>query len=392
MTLQRPLQILAPTRYPWRFNGPRRSRHRIENRNFLPLNWVHQGIEGITAFSPWPPRRFDLIHAFNRIPLGHAPFVIGFESHMPRGFGLETSHYYGVLSRMLASPRCRGIIAISNYAREIFKETHQNSPMRDILYGKLSVRYPNIEIPAEAARPEPVGRAPFVVSFVGNHFARKGGCVAVRMAELALQKKLPVQVEIVSSLQVGRGVWTDPLNDHFYDRYRAALKLPNVRWHATLSNVEVHALFRRSHVSLLATFCDTFGYSAIESMIHGTPVIATRQGALPEFIVHRQNGLLLDLDTAPNGEWIHIAHPDRGSRAYESLVEGEIERMAQVAILEIERLIERPDELYDMRRHARSDAERLFGAQEANAYWDGLYERALTAQEVGDARFRLEAR
>ncbi|WP_091784500.1 glycosyltransferase family 4 protein [Methylobacterium sp. UNC378MF] len=353
---------------------------------------MHQGIEGITAFSPWPPRRFDLIHAFNRIPLGHAPFVIGFESHMPRGFGLETSHYYGVLSRMLASPRCRGIIAISNYAREIFKETHQNSAMRDILYGKLSVRYPNIEIPAEAARPEPVGRAPFVVSFVGNHFARKGGCVAVRMAELALQKKLPVQVEIVSSLQVGRGVWTDPLNDHFYDRYRAALKLPNVRWHATLSNVEVHALFRRSHVSLLATFCDTFGYSAIESMIHGTPVLATRQGALPEFIVHRQNGLLLDLDTAPNGEWIHIAHPDRGSRAYESLVEGEIERMAQVAILEIERLIERPDELYDMRRHARSDAERLFGAQEANAYWDGLYERALTAQEVGDARFRLEAR
>lgn len=392
MTLQRPLQILAPTRYPWRFNGPRRSRHRIENRNFLPLNWVHQGIEGITAFSPWPPRRFDLIHAFNRIPLGRAPFVIGFESHMPRGFGLETSHYYGVLSRMLASPRCRGIIAISNYAREIFKETHQNSAMRDILYGKLSVRYPNIEIPAEAARPEPVGRAPFVVSFVGNHFARKGGCVAVRMAELALQKKLPVQVEIVSSLQVGRGVWTDPLNDHFYDRYRAALQLPNVRWHATLSNVEVHALFRRSHVSLLATFCDTFGYSAIESMIHGTPVIATRQGALPEFIVHRQNGLLLDLDTAPNGEWIHIAHPDRGSRAYESLVEGEIERMAQVAILEIERLIERPDELYGMRRRARSDAQRLFGDQEANAYWDDLYERALTAQGVGEMRLRLETR
>ncbi|MGU3330494.1 glycosyltransferase family 4 protein [Methylobacterium mesophilicum] len=358
----------------------------------MPLNWVHKGIEGVTAFNPWPPRRFDLVHAFNRIPLGSTPFLIGFESHMPRGFGLENSQYFGVLSQMLASPRCRGIIAISNYAKEIFKETHQNNPSRDTLYGKLSVRYPNIEIPSEIARLEPAGRTPFVVAFVGNHFARKGGCVAVRLAELAIQKKLPVQVEIVSSLQVGCGVWTDPLNDHFYDRYRAALTLPNVRWHRTLSNAEVHALFRRSHVSLLATFCDTFGYSAIESMIHGTPVVATRQGALPEFIVHQQNGLLLELDTSPNGEWMHIAYPDRGSRAYEGLVEAEIERMARVAIGEIEQLIDRPDRLDDMRRRARSDAERLFSAQEANVYWDDLYERALTAPEVGDTQLRLEPR
>jgi glycosyltransferase involved in cell wall biosynthesis len=390
--VQRPLRILAPTRYPWRFNGPRQSRHRIENRVFLPLNRVWKGAEGITAFNPWPPRRFDLVHAFNRIPIGTAPFLIGFESHLPRGFGWENSHYYRTLSGILASSRCRGIIAISEHARRMFKLTHANSPLRDILYGKLSVRYPNIEMPAEAAWPEATRPGPFVVSFVGNHFARKGGCVAVRLAEMALRKNLPVQVEIASSLQMGRGVWTDPVSDHFYDRYRALVTLPNVRWHDSLSNAEVHTLFRRSHVSLLATFCDTFGYSAIESMIHGTPVVATRQGALPEFIAHRRNGVLLDLDTTSNGEWIHIEHPDRGSRAYAALVEAEIERMATAALGEIERLIERPDDLAAMRLRARADAERLFGAQEATAYWDERYERALTAEDLGDARLGLESR
>src|SRR6266480_6214358 len=111
------LNILAPTRYPWMFNSPRHSKHNISIRNFLPLNYIHSSIEGVTVFNPFPLCKFDLIHAFNRIPVGVTPFVIGFESHLPRAFGREDGQLFAVLSQMLASKRCRKIVAISQFAR-----------------------------------------------------------------------------------------------------------------------------------------------------------------------------------------------------------------------------------------------------------------------------------
>ena len=78
------LRILAPIRYPWTFNGPRNSEHIIERRSFVPFDWISKKFEAITVFNPLPPRCSDLVHAFNRIPLGSTPFVKGFESHLPR--------------------------------------------------------------------------------------------------------------------------------------------------------------------------------------------------------------------------------------------------------------------------------------------------------------------
>ena len=139
----RRLRILAPTRYPWRFNGPRRSKHAVSNRSFAPFNYLSPRVEGVTVFNPLPPRRFDLIHAFNRIPIGLTPYLIGFESHLPRAFGLERSLYCRTLIHSLNSDRCRGIFAISEHARNIFRRTVRHLPQFPELESKLFVRYPN---------------------------------------------------------------------------------------------------------------------------------------------------------------------------------------------------------------------------------------------------------
>ena len=120
--MSRSLSILAPTRYPWKFNSPKHSRHRISVRHFLPLNYISKKIEGITIFNPLPPRHFDLIHAFNRIPITWLPFIIGFESHLPRGFGIENSAFtFRYMTSRLASDNCRAIIATSEFARRTFR-------------------------------------------------------------------------------------------------------------------------------------------------------------------------------------------------------------------------------------------------------------------------------
>ena len=374
--MSQPLSILAPIRYLWKFNSPKQSRHRISVRTFLPTNYISKKIEGMTIFNPLPPRHFDLIHAFNRIPLSTLPFVIGFESHLPRGFGIENSAFFKSMTSKLASDKCRAIIAISEFARRTFIRMHQRSPYRDLLYQKIQVRLPNILIGEAPDACEPSPQEPISVVFVGNHFGRKGGCVTLRMAELAMVKRLPIAFDIISGFEVGAPSWTDPLKSGYFDRYRELLRLPNVRYHRSLPNASVLELIQRAHFAILTTFSDTFGFSAIEAMANYTPVIATRQGALPEFIEHNKNGILLDLSTDEFGEWIYLG-ADRTSENFARRHREEIERLADAALNAVERMTANGQKYRELRRNARTTAVNLFSAKDATEYWDDLYEASV---------------
>lgn len=369
-------RILAPTRYPWTFNGPRRSRNSVARRSFTPFNKISRRLEGVTVFNPLPPSRFDLVHAFNRIPLGRTPFVIGFESHLPRAFGYEGTAWFAALSAALASDRCRAIVAISEHAADIFRRQHAASPRAREILPKLTVRHPNVEVGLAAERSDR-GHGPLRLCFVGNHFARKGGCVAVRLAELALRARLPVEVTVVSALQVGGAIWTDPKDGGVLDPYLRLLDLPNVRWVRSLPNRDVVALLRASDLTLLPTLGDTFGFSALESMAQGTPVLATAQGALPEVIEHAENGFLLPLPVTAIREWEHLALRDRGTRLFERAFVAEVERLAREAYGIVAGLVDAPERCAAMRRKARRRAREKFGAEEASLFWDRLYAEAI---------------
>jgi glycosyltransferase involved in cell wall biosynthesis len=374
--MDRPLFILAPIRYPWRFNSPKHSIHQISVRTFAPLNYLSKKVEGFTIFNPLPPTHFDLIHTFNRIPISTLPFVIGFESHLPRAFGIEKSPLFKLLAARLASDKCRAIVATSKFASRLFMKMHANSRYRDRLFDKLHVRLPNILIDAaEDACTEPVQDLIQVV-FVGNHFGRKGGCVTLRMAELAHARKLPILFHVISKFEVGAKSWTDPLVSGYFDHYRQLLSLPNVNYHGALPNASVISLIQHAHFAILATFSDTFGYSAIEAMAHYTPVIATTQGALPEFIENEKNGVLLELDTDESGEWIHLKD-DRTTDRFAATHREEVERLAHGALDSIVKMASCEPRYRALRQNARSSAIRLFSATDADKYWDDLYDRAI---------------
>ena len=369
------LDVLAPARYPWRFNSPRFSRHRIEVRRFAPLNYVSRRIEGVTLFNPWPPRRFDLIHAFNRIPLESSPFVIGFESHLPRGFGIEQSRFFARMRAKLAGTRCKAIIAISEYAARQFLRQHAGTTEAETLRAKLLVRYPNLRVPAT---PRTMASGDTVrLVFVGNHFGRKGGSVAVRVAELARARGLSLHLDVVSAFEVGTVSWTDPLSPGYFDADRERLRLPNVTAHGALPNVAVLELVGNAHFSLLPTFSDTFGYSVIESMAQGTPAVVTAQGALPEFVHHGVNGMVLPMATDAVGEWGGFIGADRASSAYAAMHRQEVERLAELTLEAVITATADPDAYQCMRRAAHETASTMFGATEASGWWDELYVRAL---------------
>ena len=388
----RQLTIVAPRGYPWAFNGPRQSRHRVRVRRYLPLNKVLSNLDGITVFSPADTAGADLVHAFNRVPLGLKPFVIGFESHLPRVWGLENSAYERFLFANLLAKRCRRIIAISQYAARNFRENLAAAPVSDdarsLLGAKLEIRYPNLNVPADLPAEREVADE-ISVTFVGTHFGRKGGCVVARMAEMSLGRRLPIRFNVVSSLRVGGPIWTDPSRDDFFDRFLSLLQLPNVTHAMSMPNDRVRALLAKSHVCLLPTFADTFGFSALEAMASGTPVLATAQAALPEIIDDGIDGILLPPALTPgeNG-WIW-PYARRDEIQFERLFGDEVERLAVTGLERLVALLDDPRAYEQMSLAAHRKAQLRFGSDAARAYWDQLYLDCIDGQRI-DRRVRNE--
>ena len=372
------VNVLAPTRYLWTFNSPRFSRHAIERRDFVPLNKVSQQIDGFTIYWSNPLKRHDLIHAFNRVPISLTPYIIGFESHLPRAFGREDKPLFRRMSESLAGDRCRKIIAISETAKRHFLKQHQDSPHLDVLTEKLVVRYPSMPIPDMKFNvPYEAGHL-IRLLFVGNHYLRKGGHVGVKIAQLAKARGVPVQVDIISGMEIGSASWVDPVDPDYLNSVRQELETTDgVVFHQRQPSHRVLELMSQAHFSILPTFSDSFGFSVIESMVNGTPVVLTNQGVFPEFITDGTNGIMINLEVSSLNEWIHMWKHDRASKSFARLFDETSDDLAHQALDRIERLMSDPEAYQAMRRAARSTAERLFCAEKATAFWDSLYEEVL---------------
>ncbi|MEM9669772.1 MAG: glycosyltransferase family 4 protein [Pseudomonadota bacterium] len=271
---------------------------------------------------------------------------------------------------------------MSHYAARSFLEQHKHHPDLEKLKSKLMVRHPNLVIEDNVDIYVPdQDSGPLKLTFVGAHFARKGGCVAVRLAEIAKQRGLPIEVTIISSLQIGGMIWTDPENEEFFQKYLKLLDLPNVRSLGGLPNSQVRAILRRSHFCLLPTFADTFGFSAIESMAEYTPVLGTRICALPEFITDGVNGLLLDLPTNRIGEWAGMDYGKRHTVEYETRFAEAVEQLAQDAITRLEPYLNNRSKLMPLRQMAQRSVLEMFDSRSRSAEWDQLYERVIAEEK-----------
>lgn len=352
---------------------PRVSRHTIVASHFVPFRYLSQAYDGFSVL-PFQAGA-DLIHAHNKIPLGARKMICSFESHMPRRFGLQDrSMVLKTMQKEIESDRCRRLIGMSHYARRQFEFQHQESKAWKQLESKLMVRHPNATSGAYSDKLAGDSCEQLVLTFIGGHFGRKGGCVSVRIADLAMRRGLPVQVNIVSALQAGKSVWTDPTQSGFFDPYLHLLELPNVRHFHSLPNEAVRDLMGQSHFSLLPTFADTFGFSAIESMSEFTPVIGTRCCALPEFIETGINGYLFDLETDALGSWVNPGYARRGDDLYARTYREAVERLAEQITDELEKLVGEPKTIGKLRANARLTAQAMFDADTAATAWDDLYE------------------
>ena len=87
------------------------------------------------------------------------------------------------------------------------------------------------------------------------------------------------------------------VQDEAYARERVLSRVDGdrIRYHGPVGGAaRAKALGGSKGLLHLVNFAEPFGLSVIEAMACGTPVIATRNGSMPELIAHGVNGFLLD--------------------------------------------------------------------------------------------------
>lgn len=321
---------------------------------YVPWKFLRKDplLENTYAFLPYP--RFDIYHLWNGILLNRRPFITSFESYLPRVFhGRRDLHYRAAMGR-LRSPDCRRLLAMSNFARRFFCWQNKDE-VDDALAGKIEVFAGGVSVPEHAIEHRlealaAAGRGPFRCCFVGHEFFRKGGYPVVRAFARLAQSHRDVRLVVVSRLLANDYASREPheRTAEMRDMLRTASW---VEWHESLPHAEVLRLMTTCRLGLLPTLDDTFGWSTLEAMSYGLPVISTNICALPEIVHDGHNGCLIPLACEDNGRWSGLALP-AGSTAATAARAAAYRCIEDGVFDAVSRLIESPDDVVRMSRNA----------------------------------------
>ncbi len=291
-------------------NSPSKSKHQIvryqDYRHLYITERILQKIcrplEGFSLLANFAP--CDLIHSFNAILHTKRPWIITFESMLPRTIGAYGDKLGFTIRNQLLSDSCRKIIAMSDYASYKFLKIHEYWDNVDSIKKKIEIIHPSFPIIKSEIK-KYSNQQPLEVLFIGNDFARKGGIVALRTAEKAKKNNLPIKFTLISGMNYGESVYTDCNDKSKYHKDLKLLELDNVHHYEYLPTKDVLSLLSKSHFNLLCTLDDTYGYSVLEGFSVGTPAITTNVCVLPE-IVNHSNGFMIDLELNELRHWIYL--------------------------------------------------------------------------------------
>ena len=288
----------------------------------------------------------DVIHTFNRVCLhDRNRWIATFEKTFPEYFSDENRINYRLMKKQLPlilSDQCAALFPMSQWAYNYeiwllsqFASQNEINRMKE----KMTVLYPPQEllITREEIRQKFANVQKIRFLYVGSQVKRKGGAEVLKAF-----RELSSKNQDFSLVFVGN---PDGNYNNFYldeeEKKEIRSIIQNADWleyHEKVSNEEVLKLARQSHVGLLPSMGDTFGFSVLEMQASGCPVITTDRQALPE-INNERCGWILDTADADLCHGDDFAHYTR--REVESLSDIVLQQLIKT----VSRILERPDEL-----------------------------------------------
>ncbi|MGG5208989.1 glycosyltransferase family 4 protein [Chryseobacterium sp. MIQD13] len=247
-------------------------------------------IEGKYFFYQKP--KIDILHLYNDINYSSQKWVTSFETLVPRFPETKNDHQKAEPQhirnkkteealRQIEKKNCLGIISISQASANIQLELLKNYPeFQETIKSKLSVIHPSQEVIPRDSREIYQNRETFNLIFVGTQFHLKGGVEMIEVLK-KLKKQYNFNLSIISSFKTDH--YVTRVTEKEAQETREMLKKEDwIKIYENIPNEKVIELIKQSHIGLLPTWSDTYGFSVLEMQAAGVPVITTDIRALPE--------------------------------------------------------------------------------------------------------------
>lgn len=247
-------------------------------------------------------RKVDAFHFFNTISFSNTAWITTFETFLPR-WGMDKLG----LQRVTANS-CKGVVAMSHCAKGIMlKKVEEEFP--EFLHSiskKLTVIHPSQAPNLDSWKEKCISlEGKIIFTLIGNDFFRKGGAETLRVFERLIQEGSNIELRIISNLKFGDYASQTSQIDKDW-ALQLISRYPNQIFHfQNIPNTEVLEILKSTHVGLLPTYADTYGYSVLEYQSMGCPVISTNIRALPE-INNKLRGWIIEVPKDGYGEGLFL--------------------------------------------------------------------------------------
>lgn len=152
----------------------------------------------------------------------------------------------------------------------------------------------------------------FTVLFVGRVIPRKGLSVLLKALQLA-GRQIPVRLVVAGR---GSGSYMRQL------RAQAAKLGVSVVWAGKVGHKDIHRMYRMADCFVCPSQKhEAFGLVNVEAMASGLPVIASRNGGIPEIVQHGHSGFLADAYHRPESFAEYLVRLGRNSQLRRSMGE-----------------------------------------------------------------------
>ena len=285
-----------------------------------------------------------MFHFFNSVSLSDKPWVVTFENEIPRPY-LKSKK----LVKRLTHKSCKKIIAFCDRAKNIEIYLLDKYPeFKQVILDKLIVLQPAQQLYVQSVSEKDYSQ-PVTFTFVGVDFFRKGGAEILKASERLISEGYDFKLNIVSQLK--KGGWKDEhVTETDIEKAKEIIQRNDrfITHYYSLPSDKIMNLFKQSHIGLLPSYGETYGYVVLEAQACGCAVITSNMPPFQEFN-NNTFGWLIDvplkprngtLDSDLSGENLKLFQNALFEGLYKSMKEGieNMELLKEKARLSIEHI------------------------------------------------------
>ena len=228
-----------------------------------------------------PPVNTDIIHgsswsgfAFKRknLPLVITEHSSIFDKAFTQFLSPAQRLYHNVLIKPYVRKTYQAAAAICTVSHYIFKQVEKFTPHSNVVTIQNWYKPPQVDISSIVK-----AKDKFCVLSVGNHSNPKGSEL---LPQLAARLDLDTEILCIAGLRGNQRL----------------KKSANIRFLPCMSAQELARYYIQADVLISTSRYEGFGYTILEALTHGTPVVCFNNSALPELITDEHNGFMVRTD------------------------------------------------------------------------------------------------